>query len=63
MRNFDQRVEDEYCFWLEIIQARNWLKVDIELREANEQTAIFDATLKTMNNKLNDAKSKMKSNI
>jgi four helix bundle protein len=49
---------DECCFWLEIIQSRNWLKVDTELREANELTAIFVATLKTMNNKINDEKSK-----
>jgi four helix bundle protein len=47
---------DECCFWLEIIHSRNWINVEKELKEANELTAIFVATLKTMNNKLKDEK-------
>ena len=46
---------DECCYWLEIILDQNWLKennVKILLREANELTAIFVSTLKTMNNKV-----------
>ena len=45
---------DETLFWLEIIKTKNWLdeeKLSKILNEANELTAIFTATLKTMNNK------------
>ncbi len=47
---------DEVCFWLEIIQAKKWVQFDLiekNLREANELTAIFVTTLKTMNARLN----------
>lgn len=43
---------DECCFWLEIIKYKSWHNVDYELKEANELTAIFVSTLKTMNNKI-----------
>lgn len=26
---------DECCFWLEIIKEREWMNLDIELKEAN----------------------------
>lgn len=42
---------DECCFWLEIIQEKNWINVDSELKEANELTAIIVTILKKMNNK------------
>lgn len=47
---------DECCFWLEIILEKNWLSNDViktNLKEADELTAIFVSTLKTMNKKLN----------
>lgn len=47
---------DETCFWLEIILAKKWLNknlLEINLKEANELTAIFVSSLKTMNKKLN----------
>ena len=47
---------DECCFWLEIILTKNWIdneKVNVNLKEANELTAIFVSSLKTINNKLN----------
>ncbi len=44
---------DECCFWLEIIKEKNWQNVDKELKEANELTAIFVSTLKTMNARVN----------
>ena len=40
---------DESCFWLEIIEARNWKPVETELKEANELTAIFVTIIKKMN--------------
>lgn len=43
---------DECCFWLEIIQAKNWHPVQALLKEADELTAIFVTSLKTMNQKL-----------
>jgi four helix bundle protein len=49
---------DECCFWLEIIQNKNWEDVDSLLKEANELTAIFVSTLKSMNQKLLVQKSK-----
>ena len=50
---------DECCFWLEIIIAKNWIcneLVELNFKEANELTAIFVSTLKTMNNKLKSKK-------
>jgi len=47
---------DEVCFWLEIIQAKKWIKFELierNLKEANELTAIFVTSLKTMNARLN----------
>ncbi len=47
---------DESCFWLEIILAENWINknlVENNLKEANELTAIFVSSLKTMNQKIN----------
>ena len=43
---------DESCFWLEIIKEKQWKVVDDNLREANELTAIFVATLKSMNSRV-----------
>jgi four helix bundle protein len=43
---------DECCFWLEIIQAKNWQNIEKFLNEANELTAIFVSSLKSMNLKL-----------
>ncbi|HBI80944.1 MAG TPA: four helix bundle protein [Bacteroidales bacterium] len=43
---------DECCFWLEIIQAKKWYAVETYLKEADELTAIFVSSLKTMNKKL-----------
>jgi four helix bundle protein len=42
---------DESVFWLEIIKEKNWINVENELKEANELTAIFVASLKKMNQK------------
>ncbi len=44
---------DECCFWLEIIQSKEWHKVETYLNEANQLTAIFVSSLKTMSKKLN----------
>ncbi|MBN4046953.1 four helix bundle protein [bacterium AH-315-P13] len=47
---------DETLFWLEIIKSKEWIKnvtLDILIKEANELTAIFVSTLKTMNKKIN----------
>lgn len=44
---------DECCFWLEIIQRKKWSNVDLLLKEANELTAIFVTSLKTVNSRLN----------
>jgi four helix bundle protein len=43
---------DECCFWLEIIQERQWMNDDLEIKEANELTAICVTILKKMNTKL-----------
>jgi len=43
---------DECCFWLEIIQTKNWQNVDAYLKEADELTSIFVSSLKTMNQKI-----------
>lgn len=50
---------DECCFWLEIIQAKNWYSVETYLIEADELTAIFVSSLKTMNQKLHNSKLKL----
>jgi four helix bundle protein len=42
---------DEACFWLEVIKAKQWKIVDVELKEANELTAIFVTILKKVNAK------------
>lgn len=42
---------DESCFWLEIINEKQWRNVEPELKEANELTAIFVTILKKMNAK------------
>ena len=47
---------DKCCFWLEIIIEKKWICENLvlsNLNEANELTAIFVSSLKTMNNKLN----------
>lgn len=46
---------DEVCFWLELINEKKWIpseNIDINLKEANELTAIFVSSLKTINAKL-----------
>ncbi|MBI3142233.1 MAG: four helix bundle protein [Bacteroidetes bacterium] len=43
---------DECCFWLEIIQERQWMNDDLEIKEANELTAICVTIIKKMNTKL-----------
>lgn len=46
---------DETLFWLEIIKEKKYIQhntLDILLAEANELTAIFVSTLKTMNSKM-----------
>jgi four helix bundle protein len=43
---------DESCFWLEIMKEKQWLNVDLELKEANELTAITVTILKKMNQKI-----------
>lgn len=43
---------DECCFWLEIIEEKKWKDTKILLKEANELTAIFVSSLKTMNKKI-----------
>ncbi len=42
---------DECCFWLEIIEEKKWINTKVKLQEANELTAIFVSSLKTMNQK------------
>ena len=45
---------DETLFWLEIIKTKNWIKdenLNKLLKEADELTAIFTTTLKTMSKK------------
>ena len=45
---------DESLYWLQIIKAKEWINdkiIDKMLLEANELTAIFVSTLKTMNQK------------
>lgn len=47
---------DESCFWLELILEKEWINKEttlILLKEANELTAIFVSTLKTINARVN----------
>ena len=44
---------DESGYWLELIQAKGWVDVSKQLQEANELTAIFVTSLKTVKNRLN----------
>jgi four helix bundle protein len=47
---------DETLFWIEIIKEKMWLakeELEIALKEANELTAIFVSSLKTVNNRIN----------
>lgn len=43
---------DECCFWLEVIEEKNWMDVQVLLKEANELTAIMVTILKKMNDRL-----------
>lgn len=54
---------DESCYWLEIIQEKGWVDVQTLLKEANELTAIFVSSLKTIknNSKSNSQKGNHKS--
>ena len=54
---------DESCYWLEIIQEKGWVDVQTLLKEANELTAIFVSSLKTIknNSKSNNQKGSDKS--
>ena len=48
---------DETLFWIEIIIAKQWIskpELDIIWNEANELTAIFVSSLKTVNNRINN---------
>ncbi|MFD2033302.1 four helix bundle protein [Belliella marina] len=44
---------DESGYWLELIQAKGWVDVSKQLQEANELTAIFVTSLKTIKNRSN----------
>jgi len=47
---------DETLFWIEIVKEKMWLakeELDTVLKEANELTAIFVSSLKTVNNRIN----------
>lgn len=44
---------DESGYWLELIQAKGWVDVSRQLQEANELTAIFVSSLKTIKNRSN----------
>lgn len=41
---------DESCYWLEIVKEKGWVDVEVLLKEANELTAIFVSSLKTIKN-------------
>lgn len=47
---------DESCYWLEIVEEKGWVDVKDLLKEANELTAIFVSSLKTIKNKSNNIK-------
>lgn len=49
---------DECSFWLEIIEEKKWQEVGSLLKEANELTAIFVSSLKTINARQNPIPSK-----
>ncbi|MBP9195652.1 MAG: four helix bundle protein [Saprospiraceae bacterium] len=40
---------DECCLWLELIKEKQWINVELELKESNELTAICVTTIKKMN--------------
>ncbi|MBP6397917.1 MAG: four helix bundle protein [Saprospiraceae bacterium] len=42
---------DECCFWLDLIKEKQWINVELELKESNELTAICVTTKKKMNAK------------
>lgn len=47
---------DETLFWLEIIKEKLWIandELEIVMKEANELTAIFVSSLKTVNKRIN----------
>ncbi len=41
---------DESCYWLEIVEEKGWIDVKDLLKEANELSAIFVSSLKTIEN-------------
>lgn len=43
---------DECCFWLELIQEKKWIDIKNLWTEANELTAIFVSSLKTVNSRI-----------
>ncbi|TDW46491.1 four helix bundle protein [Flavobacterium sp. 270] len=48
---------DETLFWIEIIIEKNWIErpiLEIIWKEANELTAIFVSSLKTVNKRINN---------
>ncbi|WP_373521912.1 four helix bundle protein [Aquiflexum sp.] len=47
---------EESCYWLEIVEEKGWVDVRALLKEANELTAIFVSSLKTIKNKSNNIK-------
>ncbi len=47
---------DESCYWLEIVEEKGWVDVRALLKEANELTAIFVSSIKTIKNKSNNIK-------
>ena len=51
---------DESCFWLEIVQEKGWVDVEALLKEANELTAFFVSSLKTIKSKSNTTKKENK---
>ncbi|KAF2341750.1 four helix bundle protein [Flavobacterium tistrianum] len=47
---------DETLFWIEIIKEKMWIakeELEMALKEANELTAIFVSSLKTVNSRIN----------
>jgi four helix bundle protein len=46
---------DETCYWLELIQAKGWVDVSCQLQEANELTAIFVSSPKTVKNRVKNS--------
>jgi four helix bundle protein len=52
--NIELEEIDESCFWLELIQEKQGISIENELKEANELTAISVTILKKMNQKLSN---------